>query len=282
MKQTFASLLLLGMLLSTVPAFSQISTPSPSPAATLTQMVGLTKVEFEYSRPSVKGRTIFGDLVPFDAIWRTGANGATKVTFSSDVKLEGNSVTAGSYALYTIPGESSWTVMLYNDLSLGGNVGSYKAENEALRFKVTPQSMPFSAESFVINMDNLTANSATIYLIWDKTMVPINLEVLDDAKVMASIERVMAGPGANDYYQAAMYYYQTDRDIDQALVWIDLALEKGGDRYWIMTNKARILGKMGNKKEATTVARRAKEMAKEAGNEDYVKINDGLIKEFGS
>ncbi len=280
MKQLLITLMISGMLLIMTPATAQIATPTPSPSASFTQTVGLTDISVEYSRPGVKGRTIFGDLVPYGRIWRTGANASTKITFSDDVSLEGNEIEAGTYAMYTIPGEDEWQVMLYSDLSLGGNVGGYDDSNEVIRFSVEPVEMETSAESFMIAMDELSDESATLMLIWANTMVPIEVGVSADDEVMAAIEQTMAGPSANDYYQAAVYYYNTDRDLDQALEWINTSIDNGGDRFWIHTWKAQILGKMGNTEEAIATSRKAMAMAEEAGNQDYVTINANLIAEW--
>ena len=256
---------------------AQIATPAPSPAASFTQTVGLTNIEVSYSRPGVKGRTVFGDLVPYGQVWRTGANAATTISFSDDVTVEGKPVKAGKYALYTVPGKDSWSVMLYSDLSLGGNVGGYDESKEVVRVSVSPVAMPYSAESFMIAMDEIQNESALLMLIWDKTMVPVKIGVSADDKVIAAIERTMGGPSANDYYQAAVYYYSTDRDMDQALAWINTSIEKGNNRFWVVTAKARILGKMGKKAEAIATSREAMKMAEEAGNQDYLKINADLI-----
>lgn len=282
LKQFFGTMITAGLLFVAAPATAQISTPAPSPAASLTQAVGLTDVEISYSRPGVKGRTIFGDLVPYDKIWRTGANGATTISFSDDVVFGGVELEAGTYALYTKPGKEMWTVMIYGDLSIGGNVGAYDEANEVGRFEVEPNTMPFSVESMMFVMDRVTGESATIMLIWDKTSIPMSLEVEVDENVMAQIERVMAGPSANDYRAAALYYYNTDRDSEQALEWIDKCIANGGDRFWIHTDRARILGKLGKKTEAIAASKKAMAMAQEAGNMDFVKINEGLIAEWGN
>lgn len=270
---------LLALVATAFSSQAQISTPAPSPYSKLTQIVGLTEVTIEYSRPSMRGRTIFGGLVPYDAIWRTGANAATTITFSDDVVLEGNEVEAGTYALYTMPGEASWTVMLYSDLSLGGNVAGYDEANEVVRFTVEPQELPFDVESFTFTVDELEMDGADIVMVWEKTMVSMDLEVEVDDKVMQAIETTMAGPSPNDYYQAAVYYYNTDRDMEQALAWINKTLE-AGERYWVVTWKARILGKMGNTTEAIATAEHAMALAEEAGNQDYVRINQELIAEW--
>ena len=183
---------------------AQIRTPQPSPTTSFEQAIGLSSISMEYSRPGVKGRTVFGDLVPYGKIWRTGANASTKITFSDSVMLAGNKVEAGTYALYTIPGEKEWTVMLYNDLGLGGNVAGYDEENEYLRFTVKPQGFPMKVESMTFMVQNLTTNSGVLVLVWEETMVPMSIEVEVDAPVMKQISQVMAGPSANDYFRAAV------------------------------------------------------------------------------
>lgn len=255
---------------------AQISTPAPSPSSTLEQVVGLTTVTIEYSRPGMKGRTIFGDLVPYDKIWRTGANSSTQLTFSDDVKLGGVDVPKGTYALYTKPGKSEWTVMIYKDLSLGGGVARYDEANELGRFTAKVNELPFSIESFTISIGDISNDKANIMVMWEKTAIMLPLEVEVDGRVMASIENAMAGPSQGEYYTAALYYYNTDRDLNQALEWINKSLE-GNERFWMVTWKARILGKMGNKKEAIATSKKAIKLAEEANNSDYVKINNDLI-----
>ncbi|MEL6673323.1 MAG: DUF2911 domain-containing protein [Bacteroidota bacterium] len=268
----------LAMGLSTLTVSAQISTPAPSPGSKIEQAVGLSTISIDYSRPGKKGREIFGDLVPYDKIWRTGANASTKITFSDDATVNGNKVPAGTYAIYTKPGKDKWTIMLYKDLRLGGNVGGYKAENELARFDVEPTTLPFSVESFTIMTGNLTSDAADVSMMWDNVMVSMNVKVEVDKRVMANIERVMAGPAGGDYYQAALYYYNTDRDMDQAIEWINKAIDsRETPPFWMVTWKARMLGKKGDKMAAVAASKKAMELAKEAGNADYVKINEDLL-----
>lgn len=266
--------------LAATQVYAQIPTPRPSPTAKIEQEFGLGSITIEYSRPSMKDRKVFGGLVPYGEIWRTGANGATKITFKDAVKLEGKEVPAGSYALYSIPGESEWTILVYSDLSLGGNVAGYDKAKEVARFAVKPTTMPFKVETLTINVDNLRDNSASIYLVWEETMVSVKVETDVDAKVMAAIDNVMKGVSANDYYNAAIYYYNTDRNINQALEWMAKAEASMGDRYWVATWYARILAKAGKTKEALAASAKAKTLAQEAKNNDYVKINDDLMAEL--
>lgn len=275
MKKILSPLMLL-LMMAAITTNGQIRTPAPSPGAKIEQAVGLSTISVDYSRPSMKDRAIFGNLVPYGKIWRTGANQATKITFSDDATFGGKDVKAGTYALYTMPGEKSWTVMLYSDLSLGGNVAGYDESNEVLRVNVESMELPMSIESFSIGFNNLRDDHADLMISWEKTIVSVKIEVEVEKTVMASIERTMAGPSGNDFRAAALYYYNNGKDLDQALTWINKSLE-GGERFWIVTNKAQILAKMGRNDEAATTAKRAIELAKEAKNNDYVKINEDIL-----
>ncbi len=261
-------------------AQAQINTPAPSPSCKLQQTVGLTEVTVEYSRPGVKGRTIFAEdgLVPFGKMWRTGANRNTVITFSDDVKVEGNDLKAGSYALYTIPGADAWTIIFYTDTNNWGLPQEWDTSKEAARFVVRPVEHCFT-ETFTINIDKLRNESAEIQLIWERTLVPIKLEVDVDSKVMADIKRVMGGPTRSDYYAAARYYYEADKDLEQALEWVRKANELD-PRYWQYRLEAQILAKMRRYDEAIQAAKKSLELAKEAGNEDYVRMNQKDIDEW--
>lgn len=279
MNKIFKSLpfLIIFACIATFSAQAQISTPAPSPSAKLEQRVGLTDVTIDYSRPGVKGRQIFGGLIPYDQIWRTGANASTKITFSDDVVLGGKEIPKGTYALYTKPSKTSWTVMVYKDLTLGGNVSKYQESKELTKFSVEVTKMPFKVESMTFMVNDISDDKANIYLIWDDVSVSMPLKVEVDSKVMGEIETAMAGPSANEYYAAAQYYYNTDRDMKQALKWMDSAMETMGDRFWVVTLRARILGKMKDYKNAIATSEKAIGLAKSANNNDYVKINEDLI-----
>ncbi len=277
-------LLIVALLSFSSIAFSQeINTPWPSPTCKVEQSFGLSTVTIDYSRPGVKGRKIFGGLVPYGKIWRTGANFSTKIKFSKDVKLEGNDVKAGEYALYTIPGETEWTVMLYNDLTLGGNVANYKTENELLRFTVPAIKMSETVESFTINLDDLRDDSATLYIIWESTYVPMKLTIDTQTEVIAQIERFANNPEASlggAYYQAASYYESIDKDLEKALVWITKATEINPNAFWMTRRKSLIEAKLGKYKEAIKSAELSLKVAKERNNEDYVRMNTASIEEW--
>ncbi|MCC6818701.1 MAG: DUF2911 domain-containing protein, partial [Bacteroidia bacterium] len=249
-----------------------LKVPAPSPTQTLKQAFALSEISIEYSRPSAKGRAIFGNLVPFDQIWRTGANASTKVTFGEDVKINGDkSLTAGTYALYTKPGKTSWTIMFYKDLKLGGNVADYKTENEVISFTVPAKHIADTIETFTINIDNMSSNKANIVLSWENTKVVFSVEANIDASIMKSIDNVMNNDG-RPYYQAASYYYENGKDLALALTWVNKAVEQNPKAYWVMMLKAKIEHKMNDTAASIASANKVKALAKEGNNNDYVKM----------
>lgn len=285
MKQTRISLL---MLLITCLAFgnvnAQIETPAPSPLAKFSQKVGLTDVAIEYSRPSMKGRKIYGDLVPFGELWRTGANMATTLTFSDDVKIGGKDLKAGSYALFTIPGKDKWTIILSTNTSQGGT-GNYKESEDALRVDVKPIVMDATVETFLINIEDVKSKSALIEIVWEHTVVQVPLEVSIDERIEASIERAL-NPDPNNYYAAAVYYREAGKDLDQALSWINecIKIHEAADRnvFWVYRQKSLIEADMKKYDDAVKTAEKSLAKAQEAGNNDYVKMNKESIAEWSS
>ena len=278
MKKVLSLVALMGAL--TLTAKAQIQTPQPSPTAKLTQTVGLTEVTVDYSRPGMKGRAIFGDLVPFGTIWRTGANASTKITFSDDVKLGGKEIPAGTYALYSIPGETDWTIIVHNNLTLWG-AGGYDEADDLVRFTVKPTKTQATHESFTIDIHSFDANKATISLMWENTKVDLPLEVNFNDKVMASIERTMAGPSANDYYAAANYYLSNGGDLNKASEWIKKAVDARPEAFWVIHVQAKIYAKMGKKDEALAAAKKSLEAAKVAADDfGYIANNERLIEEI--
>ncbi|HMO37850.1 MAG TPA: DUF2911 domain-containing protein [Saprospiraceae bacterium] len=280
MKNLFVNILAIAVLaLLTVDANAQIRTPQPSPASKLTQTVGLTEVTIEYSRPSAKGRAIFGTdgIVPFETMWRTGANAATKLTFSDDVKINGQSLKKGSYAIFTKPGAGQWDVMLFNyDTPSAGGYGDKKP---VISFSTTPVMLPNMVETFTIGVNNITNTTADIDIAWEKTSIKLPLEVEFDSRVMADIERAMAGPGPNEYAAAANYYMDNDKDLNKAIEWIQKANAEN-PRYWNMRTESLILAKAGKYADAVKAAEKSKMLAKEAGDDNYVRMNDKSIAEW--
>ena len=259
---------------------AQIDMPKPSPLSTVTQTVGLTDASITYSRPSAKGRTVFGDLVPYGEMWRTGANASTKIKFSDDVKIEGQDVPAGEYALYTIPGKDVWTIIIHKNTSYWGTGDDkYKIAEDQARFTVKPMTYPVKIETLTFGFTDLKNDEAYIELLWENTQVRFKVVSEVDKKVMADINNKMKGVTASTYYQSAQYYYENDKDLTQALVWVNKAIESG-EKFWIVKLKSMILAKQGNYAEDIKAAERSKALALEAKNNDYVRMNDKNIEEW--
>jgi len=260
---------------------AQLQTPAPSPAAKIEQKIGLTDVTLEYARPSKKGRVIFGDVVPYDAVWRTGANAATKITFSDDVTFGGAEVKKGSYALMTKPGKKTWSFMLYPHTST--SFGSYlESDVQAITVNAESVMMPegIDVETFMMGFDNLTNHGGNLYLLWEKTWVAVEIAVNTDKTVEASITKVMGGPSANDYFSAASYYYAEKKDLNKALDWVNTSIEKGNDKYWVLRTKSLIQADLGDKKGAIETATKSLELAKADDNPDYIRMNEDSIAEW--
>jgi len=279
MKQ---SILLFALLLSVSSwVNAQIQTPSASPSAKVEQRIGLVDVAVEYSRTSVKGREIFGDLVPYDSIWRTGANSATKITFSDSVSFGGKTVKKGSYALLTKPGKQTWTFMLYPH-----NSTSYSSylDSDVVPVSVTANvgtlAKDARKESFLIAFDNLTSTGGDFQLLWDNVIITVPIKVNTDAAVQASIAKVMAGPTAQDYYAAAQYNLNEKKDMKQALEWVNKSIAMGNEKYWVMRTKALIQHELGDDAGAINSIQRSSELAKEAANFEYIKMNDASLVEW--
>jgi len=278
-KMLLSSLVLASGLVFTCGLLAQtpkVDFPAPSPACTLKQHVGLTDIEIVYSRPGVKGRPIFGGLVPYGQVWRTGANNATKITFSTPVKLNGAEIPAGTYALFTIPGETEWTIIINKGAAQWGAF-QYNETNDLVRVKATPLKLAEPVETFTIEINDIRDESATLNLTWEKTRVPVKLEVELVSKLVPQIEAVMAAPEGNKpYYQAALFYYDHGQDLQKASKWIDAAIAER-EAYYIVNLKARILAKLGDKEGAIAAAKRSTELAIKAKDTGYVKLNEDLI-----
>ena len=263
-------------------AEEKIQFPDASQHATVTQRVGLTDVSIEYSRPNVRGREIFGGLVPYGKVWRTGANASTKIKFSDAVKIGGKEVPAGEYAFYTLPTENEWTIILSKDTK-GWGAYDYKADTDALRVMVKPMPLTDPVESFTIGFDNLKSNGATLALEWDKTRVPVEITTNTVEKVSANIEAALKKPESLDqrfYYQAASFYYDNDKDLAKALKWIDQAIEKKQPAgYFLYQKKAQIEAKLGHKAEAKAAAEKSIELlrAEKEPDESAIRTSQAII-----
>ncbi len=277
------NLLALLFVMSVTMMNAQIRTPQASPGAKVEQMVGLTTISLDYSRPSAKGRKVMGDLVPYGQLWRTGANQGTKVTFADDVKINGKEVKKGKYSLFTLPGEMEWAIILHKDAALNVPGGDgYKVEDEALRFMVKPTKNPNLVESFSIGFSNVKDGSTDMYITWEYTRVTFNIDVNTDTKVMASINSVMAGPASGDYMAAANYYMTAGKDMNKAVEWAAKGVSMGANQFWNLRAYSLILAKAGKHTEAIAAAKESLAKAQEAKNPDYIKMNEASIKEWSA
>jgi len=276
-KSILFVLLLIGSISSSFA--QQIQMPQASPTAKIAQQVGLSDVTVDYSRPSTKGRKIFGELVPFGQVWRTGANGATLLTFSTDVMISGKNVPAGQYALYSIPGKSEWTMILSKNTKLWGAIG-YNESDDLIRFNATPNKLSRNYETMEITFADMTDTGANLSIKWETTRVDFRIETEVDEIVMAQIQELVIdseteNPGL--LYSAANYYYTNKKDMNQAYAWISKSVESD-KKYWTVHLKAKIEATLGMKSEAIASAKESMALAKEAGNPDYIALNERLIK----
>ena len=275
-------LLQLFILFLGVSVSAQIQAPQPSPSAKVEQVVGLTTVTLDYSRPAMRGRTIFGDLVPYGEIWRTGANENTVISFSDDLEIQGKILKAGKYAIYTIPNKDSWDVIFYKSTNNWGNPQNWDDNMVALKAKAEVVEMPMEMQSFTILIDELTNDGATLNFLWENTVAFFNFSVPTEEKTMASIDKVMNGPGAGDYYAAAAYYHDAGKDLNKAWDWIVKATEANPNAYWMLRKKSLIAADLGKKEEAIEAAKKSLAAAEKAGNQDYVKMNKDSLEEWGA
>jgi len=253
-----------------------LKTPQPSPTEQVKQNFGLSAIELSYSRPGMKGRTIFGDLVPYGKVWRTGANQATTLTFGDDVTIGDTKIPAGKYGLLTIPGANEWTVIITKQLDVT-SPAAYKQDQDVVRVKIKPETMPFSVETFTILFGNITSSSCELELLWDNVFVAVPITTDVDSKVSAQIKEIMEGDN-KPYFQAALYYIENGKDLNQAVQWLDKAIAQNPDGFFIYYQKARALAKLGKKQEAITASNKSKELAIKAKNDDYVALNEKLQK----
>jgi hypothetical protein len=260
---------------------AQVKTPQASPKSSINQVVGLTDVEVDYSRPSAKGRVIMGDLVPFGKLWRTGANANTTISFSEDVVIDGKTLAKGKYALYTTPKAENWEVIFYSKTDNWGNPEVWNEADVALRTNVKPETLCRNVETFTIDINKLDNNFAYLELSWEKTIVAVKFEVPTQKTAIASIEKALAGPTFGDYFSSAQYYFQSNGDLTKALTYVNKALELNKDKpFWYNRLKSLIQAKLGDKKGAIETAKLSLAAAMVAKNNDYVKMNQDSISEW--
>lgn len=256
----------------------QLRTPAPSPAQTIKQDFGLSDIELSYSRPGVKDRKIFGDLVPYGKVWRTGANNATTITFGDEVMIGGKKVPAGKYGLLTIPGADEWTMIISKQTDVS-SPAAYKESEDVVRVKVKPATVGMKAETFTMQFANVQAESIELHMRWDDLMLSLPITANVEEKVMAQINNLM-NKDNRPYFGAAMYYIEKGKDMNQALAWLDKAVEQNPNAFWIHHQRANTLAKLGKKAEAKAAANKSMELAKTAKNDDYVRLNEKLLAEL--
>jgi Protein of unknown function (DUF2911) len=261
----------------------KLTIPRTNPPGRVKQLVGATEVEVDYNRPSVKGRQIFGALVPYGQVWRTGADSATKISFSTPVKINGADVPAGTYELFTIPNPDEWTVIIHQNMSQWGSY-AYDQANDVVRVTAKPETLARTIESFTIGVGDLKTNSATLYLAWDKVLVPVQIEVDVVAQVVPQIEAVMSSDAEKKpYFLAAMFYYENDIDLDKAAEWMAAALEQNPGHIGMLHRQALILAKKGDKEGALAAARASLAGAADVNRElreEYIRLNTALIEKL--
>lgn len=261
---------------------AQINTPPPSPNSQVEQIVGLTEIEVEYNRPSKRGRIVFGNLVPYGKLWRTGANSNTKINFSTDVELNGNKIKAGTYSIFSIPNKNSWEIIFYSESDLWGVPKDW--DDKKIIFKSDYQSFKNSQalETFSISFNNISNDYADLIIAWDDTYVKIKIDVLTRQKVKENIESVMSkSPKSSDYYSAAVYYRQESINLDTALEWINKAMQMSeSPKFYQLRQQSLIMAANEKYSDAVKVAQKSLELSIEEDNQDYVKMNTESIQEW--
>ncbi|EHQ41874.1 MULTISPECIES: DUF2911 domain-containing protein [Myroides] len=263
-------------------AQAQVQTPPTSTKSEVHQVVGLTDVKIDYSRPNMRGRLVFGDLVPYGRLWRTGANMNTVVSFANDVEIDGKVLKKGSYAIYTIPKVEEWEVIFYKDTNNWGLPEKWDESKIALSTKVKVQNLDRKFETFTMAINNVNIDYADLEIMWERSLVPVRFKVPTDNLAMESITETFEGPKIVDYYAAAEYFYLTGKDLSKALSWINNAIDKSGEKvpYYFVRLKSQIQAKAGDKIGAVATAKVALDLAEKANNLDYVKMNKDAIKEW--
>lgn len=273
MKKIF---FLFSITLSSLSFAQTLVTPQPSTTQIIKQNFGLSSIELNYSRPNAKGRVIFGDLVPFENVWRTGANSATTLTFGEDVTIGDKKVAAGKYGLLSIPSKNNWILIISKQLDVT-SPSAYKAESDVVRINLTPVALANKVETFTMQFANVKSSSCELNLQWENTSVSLPISTDVDSKVMKQIENIMTKDNL-PYYNAAMYYMESGKDLKQALSWFNKATEQSPTAYYMFYQKANCLVKLGKKEEAIATATKSLALAKAGKNPDYVKLNEDLLK----
>lgn len=271
----------LALMIASFTIEAQVKIPQASPKSSLIQTVGLTDVEIDYHRPSMKGRVVFGDLVPFGKVWRTGANENTIISFSDDVVISGTTLKKGKYSIYTIPNADNWEVIFYSTIDNWGNPETWDETKIVLKVNAKPEFLNRNVETFTIGINNTDNNFANLEFSWEKTLVALKFEVPTQKATLASIDKTLSGPAAGDYFAAAQYFYQSNGDLNKALSYVNKAYELNEKKpYWYSRLKSQIQAKLGDKKGAIETAKISLAAAQAAKNDDYIKMNQDSIAEW--
>ena len=274
------NLLFLAALVCSSAIFAQIQRPMASPQGKVEQKVGLTDVKVEYYRPSKNNRVVFGEVVPFNELWRTGANENTKFTCADAVVFGKDTLKAGTYAIFTKPSEKSWEVIFYTETTNWGTPDKWDEGKVALRLTANVIALNDVVEMFTIGFDNVTTNSANLVLSWDKTRVAVPFSVPTAVKMQAAIDKTMAGPTSGEYYASAEFYFKEKKDLKQALVWVTKAAEMRPEAYWFLRLKSHIQAALGDYKGAIATATMSMELAEKDGDANFVNVNKTAIEEW--
>ncbi|MFL9832240.1 DUF2911 domain-containing protein [Flavobacterium sp. ST-87] len=273
--------IVLSLIISHFAVEAQVRIPETSPKAIVKQVVGLTDVEIVYSRPSARGRAVYGNLVPFGQLWRTGANDNSTISFSDDVVINGKTLKKGKYALYTIPNIQSWEVLFYTKTDNWGTPKEFDESKVALKTTVKEEALPKPVETFTLAINNLESSAATLDISWENSYVSLKFEVPTKKLAIASIEKTLAGPAPEEFYTAAQYYYQSNSDIDKGREYIDKAVEMSKNvPFYYLRLKSLIQAKQGDKKGAIETAKWSISASEAAGNKEYVEMNKASIEEW--
>ncbi|UIR56108.1 DUF2911 domain-containing protein [Sphingobacterium sp. SRCM116780] len=273
---TFCATTVLALSISTA-SFAQVKLPQASSSTSITQGLGIKNIALTYQRPNVNGRVIFGDLVPYNEVWRTGANSLPVIKFEEEVTIEGNKVPAGTYGILTIPTKTDWTIILTKNSNQWGAY-TYDKKDDLLRFNVKSEKLANKVESFTMQFENVTTNSATLSLAWANTLTKFNIKVDQNNEIMASIDEAMKGE-KKPYLQAAQFYLNNNLDLNKALSWANEAEKANPNVPYISYWKAKIQLKAGDKKGAIATAQKGVELAQKENNAEYVKLNTQVIKQ---
>lgn len=277
MRKTYLFLAIMLLACISLKSYAQVPRiPEASSTQTIIQDFGLGKVSITYSRPNVKDRKIFGGIIPYGEVWRTGANAATTLTFTEKIVIDGHSVPAGTYSLFSIPERNEWTIILNKTVKQWGAY-SYKQANDLLRFTVKSRRVNEKRETFTMQFVNTTTKSTDLYLVWDHTAAIIHMETDDDEKITANIDELMKGDRKPYYFNAIQYYYENNKDVDKALGWVAEAEKEEPKSSWFKLWESRLLLRKGNKQGAIAAAEAGIKLAKDSNDEEYIRLNQEAL-----